>query len=195
MFVPLSEIVFQESDAFVFGGAPHCAGCSRVLDEAWVDPGFRMPSPAFDISVTTDGCLVVSDALVEACDGIPGARFTAIATAPGYATMHVDPVARVDVVTTEVRNGTACEVCGVPRYVIRKAAVRLLDPAFDLDPDEAATFPSVGFVRTDLAFGDTADFGPEQPIRPRPVIFVDEANAQRLKRAGLTGVHVIAPRS
>lgn len=165
----------------MFGGAPHCPDCTRVLDPSWIDPGFRLRQTSFDVSATYDGCVVVSEAFVTACDGVDGARFVPIESSPGFSTLDVERVVRLERFDSHVREGPTCQECGGPRYVSQKGPLRLLEDEI-LEP---------GFSRTDLSFGDTADFGPEQPIWIRPRLLVDEDTGRALKAAGLWGVHFI----
>ncbi len=176
------EFVFQETKWFAFGGAAHCSDCSRVLDDAVVEPGPNASSPAFDISVTYDGCVIASDAFVEACSGLPGAEFTPIDALRGFSALRVDRVVRLERFDSHARAGQTCPECGGPRYATRSGPIHL---------EEGETLQS-GFSRTDLVFGDTADFGPEQPIRLQPVILVDEESARSIKASELSGIHFIA---
>ena len=179
---PPFELAFQENRSFLFGRARHCPGCSRVLDDGAVDRDFELRTHTFDVSLTHDGAIVVSTAFVEACAEWPSARFEPLTSEPGHAVLHVDREVRVDPFASDVVTGPTCERCGGPRYRIRRGPLRLADGE-TLEP---------GFSCTDLTFGDTADFGPDQPIRLRPNILVDRATGQALKRAGLIGVHLIA---
>lgn len=173
------ELVFQENGSFAFTGAASCPGCSRVIGDSVVDPGFELVVPTFDVSVTNDGAVIVTDAFVDACDDAPGARFDSVG--PGIAVMWVETVVHIEPFASGVASGPECTECGAPRYRVRRGAIRL-------DGDEVV--PD-GFCRTDLEFGDTADFGPEQPVAMRPHLLVDRSTGRRLKDAALIGVHLI----
>lgn len=176
------ELVFQENKWFAYGRAPHCTDCSRVLDDTVVEPDATAESPAFDISVTYDGCVIVSDAFVDACADIPGAEYTPIAELPGFSVVRVERVVRLEPFDSHVKTGQTCPECGGPRYATRSGPIQLEDGE-TLEP---------GFSRTDLVFGDTADFGPQQPIRLQPVLLLDEETARAVKATDLTGIHLIA---
>ncbi len=175
------ELVFQEHRWFAFGRAPHCLDCSRVLDDSVIGLDAAEP-PSFDISVTYDGCVVVSDEFVEACADIPGAVFTPIVDLPGFNVLRVERIVRLEPFDSHVKTGQTCPDCGGPRYATRTGPLHL---------DEGEQLET-GFSRTDLEFGDTADFGPEQPIRLRPVLLLDEGSARAIKATELSGVHLIA---
>ncbi len=181
MEAPL-ELVFQENDSFAFGTARHCPGCSRVLDDHDVDPDFELRNRMFDVSVTNDGAVVVTEAFVFACAGMSSVRFESLTSEPAHALMRVDREVRIDPFGCDIVTGESCDRCRGPRYRIRRGPIHLRTGEV-LEP---------GFSRTDLAFGDTADFGPDQPVRLRPHILLDRETARVLKGAGLIGVHVIA---
>lgn len=176
------ELVFQENESFAFGTARHCAGCSRVLAEHEVDPDFELRNRTFDVSVTNDGAVIVTEAFVVACAGMPSVRFESLASEPDYAVMLVDREVRVDPFGCDIITGETCEYCHGPRYRIRRGPLHL----------RAGELVEPGFSSTDLTFGDTADFGLDQPVRLRPHILLDRATARVLKGAGLIGVHLIA---
>lgn len=175
------ELVFQENDSFAFGEAAACGGCSRVFDDSTVDPGFVLVFRTFDVSVTNDGAVIVTDAFVSACADTPGVRFEPIASQPDLAVLHVDRIVRIEPFGSGVASGSDCSVCGAPRYRIRRGPIHL-------HADEVVP---IGFSRTDLVFGDTADFGSEQPVSMRPHFLVDRATGRALKEAPLIGVHLI----
>lgn len=179
---PPFELAFQENQSFLFGSARHCPGCSRVLDEGVVDPDFELRTHTFDVSITHDGAVIVSNSFVVACAGLPSVRFEPLPTEPGHAVLRVDREVRIDPFASDVAAGPICDRCGGPRYRVRRGPLHLADDEV-LQP---------GFSSTDLTFGDTADFGPDQPIRLRPHIVVDRETGQHLKSAGLIGVHLIA---
>lgn len=176
------EFVFQENRSFMFEQAPMCPACTRVGDARAFDDEFELRQPNFDISITYDGCVIVSDAFVGACVAIPGPTFIPIASAPGFSVLEVDRVTRIEPFDSHVRSGPACDVCGEPRYVTRTGPLRLYE-GDDLES---------GFTRTDVTFGDTADFGPHQPKLIRPLILVDEESARTLKSSRLRGIHFVA---
>ena len=179
---PPFELAFQENRSFLYGDAPCCPGCSRVLADGAVDRDFELRTHTFDVSVTHDGAIVVSDSFVVACAGVAGVRFEPLPCEPGHAVLRVDREVRIDPFASDVVSGPICDRCGEPRYRLRRGPLHLAD-------DEIL---ELGFSGTDLTFGDTADFGPDQPIRLRPHILVDRDTGQTLKRAGLIGVHLIA---
>lgn len=178
---PPSELVFQELSSFAYAGARHCPDCSRL----------ELPSPAgsspddppltFDVSRTLDGAVVASARFREACDRIDGIRFEPVVGADDRWAIEVDREVQVDPFASHIRSGPTCETCGRPRYVTRSGPLRL-EVGEPLEP---------GFSRTDVEFGDTADFGPSQPIRLRPDLLVDRGTARMLKAAGLLGIHLI----
>lgn len=176
------ELVFQEIPIFVFAGADHCPDCSRVSDATMASAPSDMPSPTFDISVSYDGAMIATDAFRDVCDAMPGAEFAPLQGAPGCWRFDVDRVVRIDPFDSHVRSGTVCETCGEPRYVIRTGPLHL--HRHESLPD--------GFSRTDAGFGDTADFGPSQPVRLRSHVLVDRATGRALKAAQLLGIHLIA---
>lgn len=162
--------------------APMCPGCSRVADKRAFDDDFELKQPNFDISITYDGCVIVSDAFVGACVAIPGPVFIPLASQPGFSVLEVERVTRIEPFDSHIRAGPACDACGEPRYVTQSGPLRLFDGDV-LEP---------GFTRTDVTFGDTADFGPHQPQLIRPLVLLDEGSARALKAAGLRGIHFVA---
>lgn len=177
------EMVFQEHRSFAFGGAPHCASCTRVLDgaEASLPVNGEFEEPRFDVCVTLDGCVLASHEFGLMAQGLRGVRFLPIREHPGWSAMIVDPVVRIDPFASKVRWGSPCDRCGEPRYSVRDGPIRFAE-------DEE---PPSGFCRTDLGFGDTADFGSEQPVRIRPSILVDATTRKILKSGDLLGLHFI----
>jgi hypothetical protein len=181
VFGPPSELVFQELQTFVYTDAPHCSDCSRVEEPALGAAEPDVVPLTFDVSRTLDGAVVASSAFREACDQIDGVRFEPVVGADDRWIVQVERTVRIDPFASHVRSGPTCETCGRPRYVTRSGPLRL-ESSDPLEP---------GFSRTDLEFGDTADFGPSQPIRLRPDLLVDRGTARRLKATGLLGIHLI----
>lgn len=167
----------------MYADAPHCSDCSRVLDESWISPDFELSGPQFDISMTSDGCIIASDRFIAACVSIDGLSFRPIATLPGYSVVEAEPTFRLDPFMNRIRSGVDCKQCGMPRFVVHDGPLAVA---------VESELPT-GFSRSERAFGDTADFGPDHPIRLVPVIAADEDTVMALKAAGLTGIHVIAP--
>ncbi len=168
----------------MFRRAAHCPVCTRVLDSSWIDPEFRLAKRNLDLSTTYDGAVIASHSFVQACDGIPGVAFSPLATEPGFSIMRVDRIVRVDAVANRTEFGETCEGCGEPRYVIWPGPLYLAS-------GEAV---ERGFSRTDLGYGDTADFGKSQPNHLSPAIVADSDTAHYLGSVGLRGVHLIVPR-
>lgn len=181
MAEPPKELVFQENKSFIFAHSLACPGCSRVLDDSAIDADFMLVDRTFDVSLTHDGAIVVSGAFVSACSDAPGVRFDPIPNEPGYAVLRVDPIVRVEPFVSGVKAGPICADCGEPRYCVRRGPIHL----------EVDQIVGPGFTRTDLVFGDTADFGPERPVAMRPHVLVDRATGNALKQASLIGVHLI----
>jgi hypothetical protein len=176
------ELVFQEMPVFVYENAEHCVDCSRVSDPTMARAPAGMPAPTFDISVSYDGALIVTDAFHDFCEDITGAAFEPLEGAPGCWRFDVDRLVRIDPFDSDINVGTMCDRCGQPRYLIRAGPLHL-HPHESLLP---------GFSRTEDGFGDTADFGSSQPIRLRPHVLVDRETGRTLKQSGLLGVHLIA---
>lgn len=176
------EMVFQEHRSFAFTDAAHCSGCSRVDDDAVARPGADFSPPPFDVCVTLDGCVLASHEFTIHAANLEGIRFDPIPEVVGWSVLAVDPMVRIDPFASKVRWGSPCERCGEPRYSVRDGPIRLAE-------DEKVP---EGFSHTDLAFGDTADFGADQPVRIRPAILVDAATRQLLKSVDLLGLHFIA---
>lgn len=179
---PPYELVFQETPIFVFDDAEHCHDCTRVDDPTDAVAPQDMPAPTFDVSVTLDGAVVATNAFREACHGLPGLVFHRLDGATGCWLVEVDRVVRIEPFDSRVRSGPECVTCGRPRYVIRAGPLHL--ERNEVLPD--------GFSRTETEFGDTADFGSDQPVRLRPHLLVDRDTGRILKEAGLLGVHLIA---
>jgi len=174
-------MVFQELPVFVYGDAPMCAGCSRV--ESTGEPLLvgEVPSPMFDVSRTLDGAIVASAAFRDVCADVPGVTFAPLPGVDQLWMLSVDPIVRIEPFDTRVRSGPPCARCGRPRYVTRTGPISLVDDQ---------ELPS-GFSRTDMEFGDSADFGSTQPVLFRPDVLVDRQTARLLKAAPLLGVHLI----
>lgn len=178
---PPSELVFQEFRAFVYARAAHCLDCSRVEMPSPAGSPTDIPPLTFDVSQTLDGAVVASTAFRAVCDRVAGIRFDPIQGLDDGWVVEVDRMVRIDPFTSHVRSGPTCETCGRPRYVTRSGPLHL-EPGESLEP---------GFSRTDIEFGDTADFGSSQPIRLRPNLLVDRGTARLLKASDLLGVHLI----
>lgn len=183
MTVQPYEFVFQDNRSFMYADAPHCSECSRVLDDGWISPDFDLTGPRFDVSMTSDGCIIVSDRFIATCVSIDGLSFRPIPSLPGYSVVDAVPTFRLDPFMNRIRNGVDCKHCERPRFVVHDGPLSLaVDSELPL-----------GFSRSELEFGDSADFGPDHPIRLVPVIAADGDTVAALKDAGLTGIHVIAP--
>lgn len=176
------ELVFQENPIFVFERAEHCTDCSRVTDPASATAPADMEPPTFDISVSLDGAIIVTDTFRAVCTDVAGAAFAPIAGASGCWLFTPDHTVRIDPFDSHIKTGPICATCGEPRYVIRVGPLHL-------HPHEP--FPS-GFSRTDVTFGDTADFGSSQPVLLRPHVLIDRKTGKMLKGSGLLGIHLIA---
>lgn len=176
------EMVFQEHRSFAFAEAAHCPGCSRVTDDTVPTLGGAFEEPPFDVCETLDGCVLASHEFRLLAGDVAGVRFEPVPDVVGWTALRVDPVVRIDPFASKVRWGTPCDRCGEPRYSMRDGPIRFA---------EGATVPG-GFSCTDLGFGDTADFGPGQPVRIRPSILVDAATRKLLRSGDLLGLHFIA---
>lgn len=174
-------MVFQELRAFVYTDAAHCLDCSRVVMPSTAGSPSEIPPLTFDVSQTLDGAVVASVAFRSACEHVGGIRFEPIDGVDDRWVVEVDRIVRIDPFESHVRSGPTCETCGRPRYVTRSGPLHL-ETSEPLEP---------GFSRTDIEFGDTADFGSSQPIRLRPNLLVDRGTARLLKAADLLGVHLI----
>lgn len=177
---PPAELVFQELPSFVYGAARHCADCSRLEPAADGTVAGSKIAPTFDISKTLDGAIVASDDFRDVCVEVPGVAFAPVGL-DGYWSVEIDQIVAIDPFESHVRAGPACVTCDRPRYVTRSGPLRL-------DPNE--TLPR-GFSRTDVEFGDSADFGPSRPIRFGPLVLVDRSTARLLKSTSLLGIHLI----
>lgn len=175
-------MVFQEIPVFIYGAAGHCTDCSRVTEPGMAKAPVDMPAPTFDVSVSLDGAVLVTDTFREVCDEADGVVFAPLEGAPGVSLLVADRIVRVEPFDSHIRTGPACATCGEPRYVIRVGPLHL-QPEDRLQP---------GFSRTDIGFGDTGDFGSTQPVFLRPHVLVDRDTGRLLKSAGLLGVHLIA---
>lgn len=178
---PPFELVFQEYPGFVYATASSCRGCSRVDDPTIGSLAADAPSLTFDVAETPDRAVIASDRFRRACLAIDGVEFHPLGGVDDVWLLDVERTVRLEPFDSHVRAGPECDVCGCPRYATRTGPLVL-------EPDEV--LPS-GFSRSDVVFGDTADFGPDQPIRMRPSILLDRDTARRIKRADLLGVHLI----
>lgn len=167
---------------FVFEQAEHCPDCSRVQDPTDAVAPADMPEPTFDVSLTLDGAIIATDAFRTACADVPGIAFQRLEDGGGCWLVEIERVVRIEPFDSHVRAGPLCVTCGLPRYVIRSGPLHL---------DRSEALPE-GFSRTETTFGDTADFGSEQPVSLRPHILLDRESGRRLKEAHLLGVHLIA---
>ena len=174
-------MVFQEYRAFVYDGAVSCSDCSRVTSPS-VIAATALPMPTFDVSESLDGAIVASDAFRDVCVDVPGVSFAPLDDLGGYSLLEVGQVVRIDQFDSRIRYGPICTTCDRPRYVTRSGPIRL-----ESDED----LPR-GFSCSEMEFGDSADFGPDQPIRFRPLVLVDRTTARLLKSAPILGVHLIA---
>lgn len=168
-------------NVFVYGDAEHCADCSRVTDHTHAVAPPDTPQPTFDVSLTLDGAVVVTDAFVAAAEDVPGAVFTPIDGLPGTWLFEATQPVEIEPFDSNVKWGPICDLCQEPRYVTRSGPIRLAE---DVELQR-------GCNRTTIGFGDTADFG-DRPVRLRSHVLVDRGTGRRLKSAGLLGVHLIA---
>ena len=175
------ELVFQELSGFVYADAVHCPSCSRVEQQA-VPVAVDLPDPTFDVSVTLDGAVVATDAFRAVCVEVPGVAFSPLDGADGCWVVEVETTVRIEPFDSHVRTGVLCTTCGRPRYVTRSGPLHL----------ESGEILPEGFSCTDLEFGDTADFGPSQPVRLRSHLLIDRPTQRMLKSSDLSGIHVIA---
>lgn len=176
------EMVFQETPVFVYEHAAHCHDCSRVEDPTDAVAPPDLPDPTFAVSVTLDGAVIATHAFRETCRELPGIVFHRLDGAEQLWLVDVDRVVDVEPFDSRIRSGPQCATCGLPRYVIRSGPLHLA---------RNEVLPE-GFSRTAIEFGDTADFGSEQPVCLRPNLLVDRDTGRLLKGAGLLGVHLIA---
>lgn len=174
-------MMFQELSTFVYTDAAHCSDCSRVALPTPAHSASEDSPLTFDVSRSLDGAVVASAKFRAACEGLAGIGFDPVLGADDRWIVEVERTVSVDPFASHVKEGPTCETCGRPRYVTHSGPLRL-QIADALEP---------GFSRTDVEFGDTADFGPTQPIRLRPDLLVDRGTARVLKAAGLLGVHLI----
>ncbi len=174
-------MVFQELSTFVYTDAMACPDCTHLETPSAACVAPDAPPLTFDVSQSLDGAIIASGAFRAACEGIGGVRFDLVVGVQDQWVIEVERTVRVDPFASHVRMGPACETCGRPRYTTRSGPLHL-ETNEPLQP---------GFSRTDIEFGDTADFGPSQPIRLRPNLLVDRGTARALKAVGLLGVHLI----
>lgn len=139
------------------------------------------PERTFDIALTFDGAVVVSDRFRSVCADLPGARLSPVDGVDDAWLLDSEAVVRLEPFDSHVHDGPSCVTCGEPRYVTRRGPL-VLRPG-EVLPE--------GFSQSDVGFGDTADFGSGQPIRMRPSLFVDRATMRALKAAELLGVHTV----
>lgn len=151
-------------------------GCTRTF----IDPDFRLATRRYAISTTYDGRLIASREFAIVCAPLPGIAFLPLRSEPEFKVLRVDQAVHVDPIANGTRFGAACDECALPRYVIGPGRP-------DLQPGESLP---IGLTRTDLGYGDTADFAPEQPNHLGPVILADESTAAMLNASGLPGAHL-----
>lgn len=155
----------------------------RVLDPTWIDPEFRLAKRTLDLTTTYDGCEVASNAFAEFCEAIPGIGFAPLPSEPDFVVVRIDQTVRIDSVANGTRIGERCHECEQPRFVVRPGALNFIDGE-QLRP---------GLSRTDLGFGDTADFGSSQPNHLGGVIIANEETGLLLNAAEFRGVHAFPP--
>lgn len=165
----------------MYTDAPRCPSCTRVLDDRFIDRNFALPQRRFAISTTYDGCLIASKAFQALCEPLSGLTFVPLRSEPEYAALWVEQTVHVDAAANGTRLGDLCDECGLPRYVIGPG--RSVLASGEMLPH--------GLSRTNLGYGDTADFGPQQPNHLGPVILADPETAAMLNASGLPGVHFI----
>lgn len=176
------ELVFQEIPIFVYEVADHCYDCSRVTDAAQAKAPNDMPEMTFDVCVSLDGAIITSDAFRDVCGEIPGVEFAPLEGAPGCWRLDVGREVRIDPFDSHLKAGPICATCDQPRYLIRTGPLHL-------HPHETL---QTGFSRTDVGFGDTADFGSTQPVLLRAHVLLDRETGRALKASDLLGIHLIA---
>jgi len=163
--------------------APRCPACTLVTDAEWINPTFMMAERGLDASVTYDGCLVSSWRFANLVNGMPGIRTRAIPTAPGFFATVVDPIVPFDTERRGTRLQDRCGRCGRFKVVIGARPVYLRD---------GAVVPH-GFSRTDIVFGDAADYG-ALPTAQSPIILVDTTTAATLRAEHLAGMELVPVR-
>ena len=171
-----------DNDSFMFDHelAPRCPACTLVTDAEWVNPSFKLVDRGLDVSMTYDGCLVTSRRFANLVDGLPGIRTRAIPSAPGFLATAVDPRVPFDTERHGTRLEDPCGRCGRFKVVIGATPVLLRD---------GAVVP-LGFSRTDIAFGDAADYG-SSPKAQSPIILVDPTTAATLRAKRLVGLDLM----
>jgi len=174
-----------DNGSFMFGHelAPRCRACTLVTDAEWINPTFVLVERGLDVSVTYDGCLVSSRRFANLVDGLPGIRTRAIPAAPGFFSTVVDPIVPFDTERRGTRSQDRCGRCGRFKVVIGATPVYLRD---------GAVVPP-GFSRTDVVFGDAADFG-ASPTAQSPIILVDTTTAATLRAERLAGMELVPVR-
>lgn len=155
-----------------FGDAcpPRCPECQGVTNVSWVDPTYRPPVGAPDVSCTYDNRLVVS-ARVREVFPPHETLLIPLPAAPGFSVLLPRVEVRFDSATRRTRFLDPCPVCQRYGSVVGATPVFLLDKV-----------PADDCARTDIAFGS----GDEQ----YPLVLVGVGLANRLDRAGLRGLEL-----
>lgn len=179
---PAYALFAADNSSFMFDHdlAPRCPACTLVTDPEWINPTFKLVDRGLDVSATYDGCLIGSRRFAQVVEGLPGIRMRPIPSAPDFFATAVDPVVQFDVERRGSRLQDPCGLCGRFKVVIGAIPVYLRD---------GGVVP-LGFSRTDIAFGDAADYG-TSATAPSPIILVHSTTAATLRADRLVGMELL----
>lgn len=159
-------------------GVRRCPACGGLLAK-WEDPlkGLVIKKRRFDISITYDGIVVVSNTFKSAYDsnGLSGLRFIPLPDDPEFSKIQAIEVVAFDAERRKTRFIKQCATCGQFESVVGATPVYL---------KERSTVSDLGFVRTDLEFASDDE--------KHPLLLCGLSAGKALKNAKLKGLDLIA---
>jgi hypothetical protein len=129
-------------------GVRRCEKCGDIVNK-WDEPltGLVIKERLYDISITYDGIVLVSDAFRKAYDeaSLGGLVFRALPTDPGFHSIQTARVVSFDYERRKTRFLKKCNVCERWESVVGATPVLL---------ESGSVIGDREFVRTDLEFGN-----------------------------------------
>lgn len=155
-------------------GVRRCPTCGALLTK-WNDPltGLVIKKRRFDISITYDGVVVVSDAFKTAYDlnGLSGLWFVPLPDDSAFFNIQATDIVAFDAERRGTRFIKQCDSCGQFESVAGATPIYL---------KEGSTIADLGFVRTDLEFGSEDE--------KHPLLLCGPSAGKALKHAKLKGL-------
>ncbi len=168
-------IIYPDTDAFMLSEVKldECAKYSNVYDLNIIDPNFKVPKRAKNISATYDGYTIVSEKFKAFCEtgGYTGVEFLSLPGAPGFYWFRVHNILVCDVEARGTEFLNYSEKCKGYEEIIGITPICLKDPKVLEDR----------FYRTDLFAGSFE--------RKSPTYMVGKETKKKLVAAGFREIY------